>query len=84
MILGAVYLAFDGTCSSTYNCTANRFLNQRAGFEPVHRTIEVHIQKTTSEVPAFVQAEEPLYMGGPIRRINVISSAWRGAPLSNR
>ena len=36
------------------------------------------------EVPAFVKWEGPLYLNGPIWRVEMTSPVWPGAPASNR
>ena len=35
-----------------------------------------HVWILTGEAPAFVKSEQPLYMGGPVWRIELVSPTW--------
>jgi hypothetical protein len=37
-----------------------------------------HVWILADEVPAFVKSEQPLYTGGPVWRIELVSPVWRG------
>jgi hypothetical protein len=37
---------------------------------------ESHVWILTGEVPAFVKSEQPLYYGGPLLRIELVSPTW--------
>jgi hypothetical protein len=38
---------------------------------------DAHVWILEGEAPAFVKSEQPLYMGGPLWRIELVSPAWR-------
>ena len=39
---------------------------------------DIHVWVSIGEVPAFVKSEEPLYMGGPMLRTELVSPVWPG------
>ena len=41
---------------------------------------DTHVWISAGEVPAFIRSEEPLYLGGPILRTELISPVWRQKP----
>ena len=45
---------------------------------------DVHVWILGGEAPAFVRAEQPLYAGGPVWRIELTSPTWSPAKLPSR
>ena len=45
---------------------------------------DVHVWILGGEAPAFVRAEQPLYAGGPVWRIDLVSPTWSPASLPSR
>ena len=45
---------------------------------------DVHVWILGGEAPAFVRAEQPLYTGGPVWRIELVSPTWSPASLPSR
>jgi hypothetical protein len=43
-----------------------------------------HVWILGGEAPAFVKSEQPLYMGGPVCRIELVSPAWPGSRAPKR
>jgi hypothetical protein len=43
-----------------------------------------HVWILGGEAPAFVKAEQPLYLGGPLWRIELVSPVWPGTPPTER
>jgi hypothetical protein len=43
-----------------------------------------HVWILDGEAPAFVKSEQPLFQGGPVWRIELVSPAWPGAHPSSR
>jgi hypothetical protein len=43
-----------------------------------------HVWILDSEAPAFVKSEQPLFQGGPVWRIELVSPAWPGSRPSSR
>jgi hypothetical protein len=39
-----------------------------------------HVWILEGKVPAFVRAEQPFYMGGPLWRIDLVGPSWKGTP----
>ena len=44
---------------------------------------DIHLWILTDDVPAFVKSEGPLYMGGPIWRIELASPVWPQVPTAD-
>jgi len=44
---------------------------------------DTHVWVLGGEVPAFVKSEGPLYQGGPIWRIELVSPVWPRGPVAN-
>ncbi|MHB8655950.1 MAG: hypothetical protein ACYDA9_18965 [Terriglobia bacterium] len=44
---------------------------------------DTHVWVLGGEAPAFVKSEGPLYMGGPIWRIELVSPVWPRGPVAN-
>ena len=45
---------------------------------------DTHVWVSASQVPAFIRSEEPLYLGGPLLRTELVSPVWPGTPISQR
>jgi hypothetical protein len=45
---------------------------------------DLHIWISGGDVPTFVRAEQPLYAGGPVWRIELASPAWPKTPAASR
>ena len=45
---------------------------------------DVHVWILGGEAPAFVRADQPLYAGGPVWRIELVSPTWSPASLPSR
>ena len=45
---------------------------------------DVHVWILGGEAPAFLRAEQPLYAGGPVWRIELVSPTWSPASLPSR
>jgi hypothetical protein len=43
-----------------------------------------HVWILGGEAPAFVKSEQPLYMGGPVCRVELVSPAWPGSRAPKR
>ena len=41
-----------------------------------------HVWILGEEAPAFVKAEQPLYLGGPLWRIELVSPVWPPTPAA--
>ena len=45
---------------------------------------DTHAWISAGAVPAFIRSEEPLYLGGPLLRTELISPVWPQTPMSER